>query len=536
MHCFNLTGFAINNFRVFVEKINFNIKPLTILTGTNSSGKSSLTKALHLLTESYHANGLRRLELMESNLKVGSFDSIKNSLSQQNEITFELEIEAIDPDSFSYNPPKYYVELNFVEDGLKTFKISSGEETLLKRSWAIDLKTIDESFIKLGQGVIKKEKLKKLFGSLSTNNLSKVYNSIINYLESNIAAHTNKEISKVDTKINNYDTVVEEYSKVIDGLKLFGKKENRKKVVWDMITEKNVQISEEVIYSVNPTFRDILPLSIIKITDDATLGLSLKDFVNLDHFNDLNHFPTEMLKELFNRFEFIEGVRATQEIVYTKQNSPGFYKTLSDLHLNYSEGFKKLKKWIVDEFKLIHLEDDQNIEDVISIKNIAGYGYMLQIKKDGKEIGLNGLGYGVSQLLPILIKVILKPESIFIIEEPESNLHPALQSKLADFFAYAIKKISMIPPRFIIETHSEYLIRKLQFLTAKKKSNLNLKSVDVIIYYFYHPDNIPPGEDQIKMIKVLENGTLSDDFGTGFFDESDNIAMSIWSMTQSQNN
>ncbi len=51
-----------------------------------------------------------------------------------------------------------------------------------------------------------------------------------------------------------------------------------------------------------------------------------------------------------------------------------------------------------------------------------------------------------------------------LLEEPESNLHPNLQSKLADFLIDASDRFGI---KWVIETHSEYFIRKLQYWTAK---------------------------------------------------------------------
>ena len=47
--------------------------------------------------------------------------------------------------------------------------------------------------------------------------------------------------------------------------------------------------------------------------------------------------------------------------------------------------------------------------------------------------------------------------------------------------------------QFFIETHSEYLIRKLQYLTAKKE----IKPEDSVIYYFNHPDEVAKGAEQV---------------------------------------
>jgi len=173
-----------------------------------------------------------------------------------------------------------------------------------------------------------------------------------------------------------------------------------------------------------------------------------------------------------------------------------------------------------------------------------GQGIYVYIKNEdiGKSILLVDVGYGVSQILPLLLKIVLIAYAEFekwgflkqkvrvklFVEEPESHLHPALQSKLADMFVDAAKKFNI---QFIIETHSEYLIRKLQYLTAKGDIDPEFTQ----LYYFNNPDKIPHGEEQVKKINIQEDGTLSDDFGTGFFDEADKIAISIWNMNNAKN-
>jgi predicted ATPase len=66
---------------------------------------------------------------------------------------------------------------------------------------------------------------------------------------------------------------------------------------------------------------------------------------------------------------------------------------------------------------------------------------------------------------------------------------------------------------FIIETHSEYLIRALQ-LEIKKG---NIKNNECNLYYF---ENHPESDTQIKQIRIDQSGLLIDQFGTGFLDES----------------
>lgn len=121
---------------------------------------------------------------------------------------------------------------------------------------------------------------------------------------------------------------------------------------------------------------------------------------------------------------------------------------------------------------------------------------------------------------------------LILIEEPEAFLHPDWQSKLADFLVYCLEYSKEIELKFIVETHSEYLIRKLQYLTAKKK----LKPKDTIIYYFNDPNKIPKGEKQVREIRIREDGSLTDDFGPGFFDKATSLKFELLRLKNNQNN
>ncbi len=82
------------------------------------------------------------------------------------------------------------------------------------------------------------------------------------------------------------------------------------------------------------------------------------------------------------------------------------------------------------------------------------------------KFGLNQLGTGVSQILPVIVLSLLGTQGngrLVMIEQPELHLHPDLQRALADFFSI----LSRTKARFLIETHSEYLVTRLRLLAAK---------------------------------------------------------------------
>lgn len=81
------------------------------------------------------------------------------------------------------------------------------------------------------------------------------------------------------------------------------------------------------------------------------------------------------------------------------------------------------------------------------------------------RVSLADVGFGISQLLPMLVADLQLPDhGTLAVSQPEIHLHPSVQADLADYFVKASKKRGM---RYIVETHSEYLINRMRLLVAK---------------------------------------------------------------------
>ncbi len=175
----------------------------------------------------------------------------------------------------------------------------------------------------------------------------------------------------------------------------------------------------------------------------------------------------------------------------------------------------------------------------------SGSSFVVRLYKTEKDnVGtiLAEEGYGITQIVTLLIRIetailestkkasvdkynihhLSSSEPTIAIEEPEVHLHPMFQSLLAEMFVDAYRSYHV---HFIIETHSEYLIRKLQTLVAEHKLETN----DVSILYVYDADisKRPLYTPQIKEIGVQSDGRLDDSFGEGFYDEADRLSMSL---------
>ncbi|OZF33042.1 hypothetical protein CH294_18105 [Rhodococcus sp. 14-2483-1-1] len=103
------------------------------------------------------------------------------------------------------------------------------------------------------------------------------------------------------------------------------------------------------------------------------------------------------------------------------------------------------------------------IGDEISVTDHGKLGRGVQLQVDGADRDLTTIGVGASQLLPVLVAVLsAPPRSILLVEQPELHLHPAVQSRLADFFLFARTDIKLV-----IETHSEYVVTRLRRRVAE---------------------------------------------------------------------
>lgn len=147
------------------------------------------------------------------------------------------------------------------------------------------------------------------------------------------------------------------------------------------------------------------------------------------------------------------------------------------------------------------------------------YEVLVQTHAKLPEVKLTDVGFGVSQVLPVIVEVFYVPRrSIVIFEQPEIHLHPRVQAELADLFVDAISARENSTPRdcqFIIESHSEHFLRRLQRRIAEEY----LSKDDAALYFI---DTV--GESaSIEELDVDEFGNIKN-WPEGFFgDEMEDV-------------
>lgn len=128
----------------------------------------------------------------------------------------------------------------------------------------------------------------------------------------------------------------------------------------------------------------------------------------------------------------------------------------------------------------------------------------------GEEVNIADSGFGISQILPILVAGYFIPkDSIFIIEEPEIHLHPKAQCEIGTF----LHDISKNNVQIFVETHSEHLLLRLQRHVASG----DLRPEDVNVFYIYSEEK-EKGKIA-KLIPVGLDGYFAEEWPQGFFPE-----------------
>lgn len=119
--------------------------------------------------------------------------------------------------------------------------------------------------------------------------------------------------------------------------------------------------------------------------------------------------------------------------------------------------------------------------DQISVKRLGrseGSPFQIQVKINGPARNLMDVGYGVSQVLPLIVDLLRDTNrELFLVQQPEVHLHPRAQAELGSFFASLVKTRRK---QIIVETHSDYLIDRIRTCVREK----HIKSTDVLFLYF----------------------------------------------------
>lgn len=222
------------------------------------------------------------------------------------------------------------------------------------------------------------------------------------------------------------------------------------------------------------------------------------------------------LSSSFRSVRYIAPLRATaeryyrhqdlqaDEIDHTGSNLAMLLKSLSQKEKN------KFSEWTMESFGF-----SVRVEEL-------GLHYALKIKSgdDSIEYNINEMGFGFSQILPIVASIWLETRKsnkeqnqlMFVIEQPELHLHPEYQGRLAKLFASTIEvaKEKQIVLKIIFETHSKTMVDTLG--DCIEDGIIQANDVNIALFQKKRQSNIT----EVSFSKFGDNGILTE-WPIGFF-------------------
>lgn len=197
-------------------------------------------------------------------------------------------------------------------------------------------------------------------------------------------------------------------------------------------------------------------------------------YKNSEFVQDLNLAQEKLFKSIF----YLGPLRIKTERLYTwggiTPESVGYSGELTiaallasknrKISLGYKKFTKPFEQIIAASLKSMGLIDNFRVKKIA--ENRQEYEVNVQTKGSKDWVDLPDVGFGITQVLPVLVQCFYAPPgSIIIMEQPEIHLHPSAQSALADVMIDVINSRENGAARniqLIIETHSEHFLRRLQ--------------------------------------------------------------------------
>ena len=126
--------------------------------------------------------------------------------------------------------------------------------------------------------------------------------------------------------------------------------------------------------------------------------------------------------------------------------------------------------------------------------------FQLQVKGEGRWANIVDVGYGVSQVLPVIAQsTMTSDEAALLLQQPEVHLHPRAQAALGSFFAEIMSNSNQY---LAVETHSDYILDRIR----REINEGTISSSDVVVLFF-EKDGV---ESRVHPLKLDSKGNVLD--------------------------
>ena len=542
-----IDSIAVKNYKAFKEaKLEF--KPITILLGANSVGKSSLLQLLLLLKQTATfgvTNDKVPLKMYGPFTNMGSIDNLFHN--KNSKAVLEIAV--------SFRSEKLLRELNVLLDEYVRFVNSIPFFFPINKMLAIR-KEISQNTSKSGREVINRttfeKRIKQIMQVLKAEAI-KDFKETLGYIAKNQADIAPSDIfnNSVDAFMTTFDFLssfqvpVGKMDQTINTVSIslcHTPKEKRLKVCG-----MKVSMGDKVLFDISSleSFKVDSPSCKVQDSDSTYVKQRLNPYTNIfDIFNSTK--PND--EQSTTTANYLIAI-ANKYLRYLKSEfNPSLIQHIKPLRANpqryYVIDDEKLTPYAstLDGDRLIEiLRDNQAVKDKVNewlikynlsikIEQSEDVIHHIKIVQDNVELDIPDVGFGISQILPILVQAYCSPKNtITIIEQPEIHLHPILQADVADL----LRQSASIEKPIIVETHSEYFLRRIRRRVATKEMSSNDVSINLLSGKTKDRDYT-----EMKRLDMTETGTFEwpSDYYDGelYHDVIDFIAAQSQSQSQSE--
>lgn len=509
-----MKSFTVSNFRSFREPATIELRPITVLLGRNSAGKSTLTRLIPLLKESVQRTTASPVLWANESVDFGSVSEVKNRGSKQDDIRISFSIDGSGLFSESRNfsrlsplvekyPPEEIVYTAFLRDvGGVTFHHSTMiqlDGQSIKIYWGnhqdIVKITLDGRPIGDAQSI----------GNLTGDNRN-LFPAMNVFVEES-------ELRERRRAPDFYPPVRRHFVSLLHG----GTNPTKADLIFSRLSYVHPTRLKGVLAALPNVISNRLTNAAVRQIADGLIINELGSFIR---------YAERKIVPSLQASSYVGPVRATGDRFYRMQEL-----AVSDIDASGANLAMYLRS--LSPFDLAKFNDWLEVSFGAKVKvepsGPSHISILISTSKSGEFENLSDVGFGYTQLLPVAAQLysavsgqssrtssllwrMMNSEKIVSIEQPELHLHPALQSRLADLFAMAISE-NTGEKRFIIETHSEALIGRLGTLVATGQ----VRREDVGIYFIE--------KDPDTSTSVVKAGDFNDDgiierWPAGFFSPS----------------
>jgi len=503
-----LKALTVENYRGFREKTVFELKPLTVLLGRNSSGKSSLTRLIPLFQQSLTRSSASPVLWSSDAVDMGNICDVitHNDDPLELRIGFRIPVGALAHFLSRYQfgpPPQLYLD----QDEEVEYVIRLSADGARTKFDGIDI-TIAGQVLSIGwskEGVVNKIAVDGKPYKVGDDELIVEPASMFPEI-------TRKRRREGDVRRRYAGLMSEELSTALDPVIHGRTAKDRVKHLSDTIAFLPKR-------SARTAVRELPNVVARKVTEANSARISDLSFIH--NASKIVTFLQFELTPTFMSAAYIGPSRASgnrfdriQELAVNRLDASGANTAMYVYSLNEQER--------------------SSFNDLL----IRACGHTLKVDESGVghvsvKIGRLGqahfenitdVGFGYSQLVPVIAQLHAVRERalgsdeaetrdvIFAVEQPELHLHPAMQASLADLFVGAINtETSLVDSTtIIVETHSETFISQLGLLVAEKA----IEPSSIAIYFVDKDEN----EELSRLRRVDFNADgVIEEWPAGFF-------------------